>query len=106
MRQRSSSLAGSKLQPSSSRMPTNSATSVNTVRDLQRVLEDHLVEPSEFFTEGSCWAYAYALGVKLSATAFMIEKPRNVWIEHNGRAYDARCGGAPGRELLRRFLDG
>src|ERR1035437_1577199 len=87
-------------------MSTNSATSVNTVRDLQRVLEDHLVDPSEFFTEGCCWAYAYALCVKLSATAFMIEKPSHVWIEQNGRAYDGRCGGVPRQELLRRFFDG
>ncbi|HPC51831.1 MAG TPA: hypothetical protein PLV05_01885 [Verrucomicrobiota bacterium] len=79
---------------------------INTPGELQRMLDEHLLDAREFFTEGACWAFAYALSRDFSAQAYLISNPVHVWIEHNGRAYDAKSSGLPRQEMLRRLLNG
>src|ERR1035438_7442313 len=84
----------------------NNGVPTKNALELRKALDEHLMTPCEFFTQGACWAFAFALGSRCATMAYELDDPRHVWIEHAGRAYDARCGGVPQRELLRRFFDG
>ena len=77
------------------------------LRELKDILNERNISVQEFFTQGACWAYTFAMARKLRCACFRtVEGPSHAWIEQTSKCYDIQCDGVSRVELLTRFLNG